>query len=270
MNQSFSNNLKLLCSHFGSISDVCRRIGINRTQFNKYLSGQIVPSARNLKRICDFFGVEDHEILGPNEEFRKIIAASGSVDRAEQRDSFFSKLQAASSASVSPMQNYVGYYYEYYFSLGFPGKILKSLVQMYPHEGQLAYTRIERLVGMDVRGSSSHCKYEGRVLFLKDRITLIDMEQLTGNEVTQTVLYPAYLNKIDRLMGIKLGVSARSSREPAATRVLYQYQGASCSFRKLFRECGLYDADSMLIDRDIKELISNDKDDNDSLFSARI
>ncbi|EAA3799300.1 XRE family transcriptional regulator, partial [Salmonella enterica subsp. enterica] len=39
MSQALGNNLKLLCSHYRSIAEVCRKLAINRAQFNKYLGG---------------------------------------------------------------------------------------------------------------------------------------------------------------------------------------------------------------------------------------
>mgnify|MGYP001972390984 CR=1 FL=1 len=42
-----------------SIAAVCRRVGINRQQFNKYLAGAVRPSRHNMRRICDFFGVTE-------------------------------------------------------------------------------------------------------------------------------------------------------------------------------------------------------------------
>src|SRR5471030_3045549 len=66
-------NLKLLCSHYRSIAEVCRKIRINRGQFNKYLNGNTLPTPFNLKRICDFFGVEEYEIYLPTEQFTTLI-----------------------------------------------------------------------------------------------------------------------------------------------------------------------------------------------------
>ncbi|HEY6610672.1 MAG TPA: helix-turn-helix transcriptional regulator, partial [Pseudomonas sp.] len=59
MSEHLGHNLKLLCSHYRSIAEVCRKLGINRAQFNKYLGDQSRPTPYNLKRICDFFGVEE-------------------------------------------------------------------------------------------------------------------------------------------------------------------------------------------------------------------
>ena len=41
-------------------------MGINRQQFTKYLNGAARPSARNMRRICDHFGVEEEELLIPH------------------------------------------------------------------------------------------------------------------------------------------------------------------------------------------------------------
>ena len=43
MGEPFAENLRLLCSHYASVAEVCRRIGMNRQQFNKYLSGASTP-----------------------------------------------------------------------------------------------------------------------------------------------------------------------------------------------------------------------------------
>ncbi|PKL98696.1 MAG: Cro/Cl family transcriptional regulator, partial [Gammaproteobacteria bacterium HGW-Gammaproteobacteria-9] len=56
MTSHLAENLKLLCSHYRSIAEVCRKLAINRAQFNKYLGGQSRPTPFNLKRIGDFFG----------------------------------------------------------------------------------------------------------------------------------------------------------------------------------------------------------------------
>ena len=85
MSDAFGTNLQLLCSHYRSIAEVCRRLAINRAQFNRYLSGQSLPTRHNLKRICDFFGVEDYELSQPPEQFAALIG-SRAKDRPAARD----------------------------------------------------------------------------------------------------------------------------------------------------------------------------------------
>lgn len=61
----FGSNLRLLASEYPSISDLSRQLGINRTQFNRYLSGESFPRPDVLSRICTFFDVDARVLLEP-------------------------------------------------------------------------------------------------------------------------------------------------------------------------------------------------------------
>ena len=62
-------NLQVCCDHYRSVSEVCRRLKINRQQFNRYLMGSATPSRHNHKLISDFFGLEEDELFGPHAAF---------------------------------------------------------------------------------------------------------------------------------------------------------------------------------------------------------
>jgi transcriptional regulator with XRE-family HTH domain len=61
----FGANLRVLSSSYPSISDLSRQLGINRTQFNRYLSGESFPRPDVLSRICAFFKVDARVLLEP-------------------------------------------------------------------------------------------------------------------------------------------------------------------------------------------------------------
>lgn len=63
----FGENLKILCAPYGSVSALCRELGINRTQFNRYLSGESFPRPDILHQICRFFDVDARILLEPVE-----------------------------------------------------------------------------------------------------------------------------------------------------------------------------------------------------------
>lgn len=63
----FGRNLQILSSPYKSVSGLCRDIGINRTQFNRYLSGESFPRPDQLHRICEFFDVDARILLEPVE-----------------------------------------------------------------------------------------------------------------------------------------------------------------------------------------------------------
>lgn len=64
----FGANLRALSNRYSSISDLSRQLSINRTQLNRYLSGESFPRPDVLARICDFFGLDARILLEPLEE----------------------------------------------------------------------------------------------------------------------------------------------------------------------------------------------------------
>ena len=147
MNDSFPENLRLLCSYYKSIAEVCRRLSVNRPQFNRYLSGTTFPSNSTLRRVCDFFGVEEHEILLPHNQFRRLlqvrpIADQEPVQAHTLEQQHFDKLN---SVGQNGIEKYVGYYFEYYLSMAYPGKVLRTLVCIERLQGKTYYQRTERL-----------------------------------------------------------------------------------------------------------------------------
>lgn len=61
----FGANLRQLSASYPSISDLSRQLGINRTQFNRYLAGESFPRPDVLARICSFFNVDARVLLEP-------------------------------------------------------------------------------------------------------------------------------------------------------------------------------------------------------------
>ena len=64
----FGRNLRLLCQPYASVSALCRDLGINRIQFNRYLSGESFPQPDILQRICAYFKVDARILLQPLHE----------------------------------------------------------------------------------------------------------------------------------------------------------------------------------------------------------
>lgn len=61
----FGSNLRSLAKEYTSISELSRQLGINRTQFNRYLSGESFPRPDVLARICHFFKIDARVLLEP-------------------------------------------------------------------------------------------------------------------------------------------------------------------------------------------------------------
>lgn len=67
----FGANLRQLAQQYPSVSELSRQLGINRTQFNRYLSGESFPRPDVLDRICRFFEVDARILLEPADSLSK-------------------------------------------------------------------------------------------------------------------------------------------------------------------------------------------------------
>lgn len=269
--QFLADNLRLLCSYKKSISGVCRELEINRQQFNKYLSGNTTPSGNNLRKICDYFGVEDHEIRMPQEEFARIVqsrplVATGAGSRLRPEIELLEELFQSGNEDLS---KYEGSYYIYYYSTSYPGRILKAYGVIYEQEGRHFFKWIEHLsLAGTSRSDGFIYKLKGMVLGLSNRIFVSGYEQIMKNELVHLILYPTYKNKVSRLSGLLLGVSGADSREPVSQRVVFSYLGKHISHRAALKRCGIYEADSDEMDPEIEAGIQNRVDPEIGVFRA--
>jgi len=231
-----SENLKLLCRHYRSIAEVCRRLSINRAQFNKYLSGQSRPTPYNLKRIGDFFGVEPYELELPAEQFSRLVGARNpDAQKAVVGDPLL-ELMAPLRAQCADLTRYCGYYFEYANCMSVPGSVLVSLVQLREENGLYLFERQER----QERASPTlglaedwvRCRYLGAAFGLQDRLFLIDYESPTLNEMSQTIL------------------------TPASTRVVWEFLGREINRVSAYRQVMLYAPDDPRIDPEIRERLA--------------
>ncbi len=266
MQKDFSENLSLLCSYYHSVSEVCRRLGINRTQFNRYLRGDTRPSRQSLRKICDFFGVEQHEIFLPPHQFSQILQVRPTRSQNNEPPPYTSHVEQLQRLSAGELSKYTGYYFEYYYSMSYPNAILRSLVQFNQDSNGTYYTRVERLSRENSSERGFRCRYNGMAFFLGGRLFLLDYESLTQNEISQTILFPTYKSRTTYLTGLKLGAAAESRRLPTCTRVVYEVLGRDINIRAALRLCGLFDQGSSAIADDVKSLIENTMDKDDRHF----
>jgi transcriptional regulator with XRE-family HTH domain len=253
-------NLAMLCSYHRSIAEVCRRIGINRQQFNKYLSGHSHPSQNNMRRICDFFGVSPSELLMPPARLEQIVGLRGSPVMRPERDELlrhFDRIHAV----CQPLDRYIGFYFRYFYSFGNKGLIIRSLASIQRRDDRFYWKNVEILRDPDTRRQSGINKYEGIVLYLADRIHFLEYETMQVNSITQMTLYPSYQQRLDYLVGIQTGGPTRRGRKPGASRVALEFLGRSLNARRALSETGFIRPDDPSLRPEIRDAISNEIED---------
>lgn len=256
MDDPFRANLAILCSYHPSIAEVCRKLDFNRQQFNKYLAGQSRPSRSNLRRICDFFGVTEAEMLLETAQFEQLVAVRRRPLTDETMNEPLRRVEKLYRASQN-LDKYVGSYFRYFYSFGNAGKIIRSFATIAKHDGRYYWKNVEILRDLETGRNVGVNKYEGVVFFLADRIYVVEHESLQQSSVTQVTLYPSYRTRVERLLGVQTGGPTRRGRRPGASKVLLDYLGRDVDPRKALATCGLLDPADPSLGADIAGQIVN-------------
>lgn len=266
---SLPENLKLLCSYCPSVSEVCKRIGISRQQFTKYLSGKSTPSLQSLRKISDYFGVEETELLMSKDDFKKLIAIRPpAVTHSLPSQDFITSSVQSNSNSRREMKKFLGYYYSHFIIGQSPNRITRSLIHIYDFKGAVLVKNIERLPE-ESDGAANVLKYEGVALYNAERLFIYEKERHTGNRIWQTVVYGTDLKSSKYLSGLTMGIATDSVRDIACYRVVYNFIGREIDFRTALSGCGTYPLDSPVIPKYIRDRVSNDVRDNETAFVPR-
>lgn len=247
----FSTNLRQACSTRKSVSEICRQLGINRQQFNRYVNGEAVPSPHNLARIAAFFGVRPADFsLDPPLFEQRLSSASGSAFETDA-------LRACFPGNLPSLRRHLGYYQTYHVSLSWPGMIVSSCARLDEHDGMVRVKSIERIQDRphEIRQFS---KYVGLASFLRNRIFVV--ERSTGPEpmIAETILTPFETHQRIYLKGMTVGVSWRKQNLPYASRVIWRHLGTDTDRRQLLSRCGVLHPGSRQLPPTVREFLEMD------------
>ncbi len=263
-------NLQFCCDHYRSVSEVCRRLTINRQQFNRYLMGSAAPSRHNHKLISDFFGLEDEELFTSHATFAatfKRRLATQDVPAVLPRSA--SLLRAVSSAGAG-LSEYQGFYFKYFYTyLG--GRRIKRELAHWHYDGDLLVSSVkQRYLGEDETDDTTIglMTYRGIVGHWGNRLMVIDHQRGASNEVSTMLLYPKG-RRLKRLHGLTLGVSHASARSIAAARVVMDFLGTEIDIRTALASLGTFDLDEPSVPDGVKRAVKNDMRDDETMFLAR-
>jgi transcriptional regulator with XRE-family HTH domain len=131
MSEHFSKNLKSLCAEHGNISQICRDIGVNRQQFNRYLNGASLPSAHNMRRIARHFDLTEAELFAETASFERMLKGVLPQFGNTTMDAFIEPFRGQQKS----LRRYVGYYHSYFCTPSWEGKIFCSLIRIQEVDG---------------------------------------------------------------------------------------------------------------------------------------
>ncbi|MGF0538639.1 helix-turn-helix domain-containing protein [Agrobacterium sp. ES01] len=228
----FVENLKAACATQRSISHICREIGLNRQQFNRYTSGETRPSAHNLARIASFFDLSAADFsLAP-------AAFANRLHKPERGGSEGSDLFKGFPGDLAALRRHAGYYQTYHLSPSWPDMVVCSCSRLYEAGGLMHVTSIERIRDAD-NSIEQHSKYAGLASFSRNRIFIYERARGRSAMLSQTILLPFELHQKVYLRGTTMGVSWRKENLPYASRMIWRHVGAEPDLRQLLSRCGV-------------------------------
>ena len=219
----FGENLRTLAKDFPSISELSRQLGINRTQFNRYLSGESFPRPDVLARICNFFKVDARVLL---EEVEKIQATPTPIS-----SSFLADFLGTGAQSLSEETFPTGFYRFSRRSFMEANKFIIGLVYV-KREASNTYIRgYEAKAAMAAQGlqvNSFSREFRGIVLEQDEGVAALVSRR---NSMTSSFNYlhrvPSFENNF--WVGYTTRTVRESSAGDRATRLVYEHLGSDLS-----------------------------------------
>lgn len=215
----FGANLRRLSKQYPSISELARRLGINRTQFNRYLSGESFPRPDVLERICSFFDVDARILLEPVEN----LTNKGQVLSGPELAEFAGKGVINLPEETFPS----GFYRFSRRSFLNADKFIVGLVYVY-RSGETAFVKgFEAKEAMRQQGlptTSSAREFRGYVSRQEDGVAMVISRR---NAMTCSFNYLARVASFENNFWV--GYASRTVRESVTgtrvTRMVYEYLG---------------------------------------------
>ncbi|WP_282605794.1 helix-turn-helix transcriptional regulator [Pelagibius sp. Alg239-R121] len=243
MSESFSNNLRSLCSERVSIAQVCREIGFNRQQFNRYLNGGGMPSAHNLRRISQYFGVSVETLVADKNQF------SAEMDNLEFDDSRRTRhsLDYVFEGQARHLRRYLGFFHGHFRTPTWGENIIRTLVWLREDKGKVLSHTFERAYSED--GSvRQKTRLLGQVAYQGNRIYLIENANSEDGFISSTIMFPAHRQQINLLQGLTMGVATRPRLTPYASPIIWKRIPERISARRSLEQTGIFPKTSTAVD----------------------
>ncbi len=247
--EKMAKNLRELCSQQPSVSRICREIGLNRQQFDRYLKGRTMPSAYNMRRICTYFGIGEEDLLGEPRRLRRRL------EPLYTRESALEQALSPEPGEIALLSNYAGLYFYFFLSPNWPGQVQCGLMTIATDEKEARTRYLGRVWDPDFR-KIIRSRFIGRIVLRGDRLFILEHSSPHADSLGQTILYAAHQHQSNYITGMCFGIDWQPQRAPFASPVIMKRLSNTVSLRESVRACGLYDPDSRLLDPIVRNAFS--------------
>jgi hypothetical protein len=182
LRENLSTNLRKLCREHGSVAAICREMGVNRQQFDRYLTMDALPNKATTERICRYFEIEEAELY--RDPASADIAARARVPAKPGHRSAEGSIAARIFSTPRPAIE-PGFYQTFFSLPGRRDELRCSVTAIRAEEDRLTFRRLTGLA--DTRGTTlSHFRgdHEGVVLERFNWFLFLGLNQRDPKEPT--------------------------------------------------------------------------------------
>lgn len=225
-------NLRALCAERGSIAQCCREAGINRQQFNRYITGEAIPNRANLQKICGYFGITETELFQATDEAAEqhSMGRLFNIRGCNPRE-VIDNLNAGPEASIQD-----GTYFVYYRMPTPQPSIARSVMFIRTDGKQKTFRRITNIASHGAaKWRYFQGDHKGIVLERRNWLNFIGLSEQGADEPSMItaqrveVLPPMYVGT-----ALVYGIAA-----PLALPVVLEPLDADVTHRRAIRGCGI-------------------------------
>jgi transcriptional regulator with XRE-family HTH domain len=254
--ESFAKNLRRHCDKQPSIAAICAATKINRQQFNKYLSGKVLPGSLKLRKICEYLGVSEAELFRTRKSSAKsrMADATSHTGLDDYRSSLLGVLPfAKENIDFKNTGLPDGYYYSHFPVPNQTGTLMRSLVWIYSKEGRQHFVRVTSEIG---RSNQSATRIRGRhsgIVFSNHReIFLMAFSRYGIGHLTLSVFQkPTFPSSGNVLKGLTL---TRNGERIFSMWTVLAPIPSDTSVRDMLRGVGAMTSDNPAIDMGVRSM----------------
>lgn len=249
--RNFADNLRAMCTRHGSIAAVCRALGMNRQQFNKYLSGSTLPNVATLERICGFFGIEPESLFHDPAQLHKpkVEGLLGGLPLHGLG------IAASAFAAMQPVTLRTGCYHLYSLWTRDETKCLRETVLIQKKASATVFTRFTkyRAVGQRRHYYLSD-RHDGIVLESEKACFLLSLNRRGNGEVSLVSMGAENALSQGFLSGLALVMTPPGT--PQAMRATLEFRGGSDAVKRTIREAGVLSLDDQSIPEEVRQSLT--------------
>lgn len=229
---SFGRNLRRECVRKGTIAQLCKATGINRQQFNKYLSGQILPGARTLRKICAHLDVSEAVLMSG-----RAAPAPAPLPEIDCNLPAEREVEPPTCGNLGAGFR-TGLYHAYFPVPGHPELVASWLVRVAPGPGgtQVYSSRNRFEDGPSLGFAANRILYRGSVRYRPEEACLI------GTALVPKPLHAVYFVNLQPLRSDYFSSLVLTVRPggPLSLPGVMHYLGPHCSARDALRMLGVF------------------------------